>query len=246
MPNYRRAFVPGGCYFFTVNLLDRNSRLLIEHIDSLRDAVRKTKQRFPFEIDAMVILPDHIHAVWTLPEGDADFPVRWRWIKIRFSRSIPRGERLDAARIARGERGIWQRRYWEHVIRDERDEPAIVDVVVQFPAAFSAASPRLSGRRWGAWRIAGRSPFRGNGYEAGGSALGESVDPVRSDDATAATYPSLSIWFWVEYAVCIQCSHRRPHTTGTLHRAHRPGGAQPSGRKSRPNRNCSTKPPAQP
>jgi putative transposase len=90
MPNYRRAFVPGGCYFFTVNLLDRNSRLLIEHIDHLRDAVRETKHRFPFEIDAMVILPDHIHAVWTLPEGDAFFSVRWRWIKIRFSRSIPK------------------------------------------------------------------------------------------------------------------------------------------------------------
>jgi putative transposase len=121
MPNYRRAFVPGGCYFFTVNLLDRNSRLLIEHIDHLRDAVRETKHRFPFEIEAMVILPDHIHAVWTLPEGDADFSVRWRWIKIRFSRSIPKGEGLDAVRKARGERGIWQRRYWEHVIRDERD-----------------------------------------------------------------------------------------------------------------------------
>ncbi len=121
MPNYRRAFVPGGCYFFTVNLLDRNSRLLVEHIDSLRDAVRDTRRRFPFGIDAMVILPDHIHAVWTLPEGDADFSVRWRWIKIRFSRSLPKSERLDSVRMARGERGIWQRRYWEHVIRDERD-----------------------------------------------------------------------------------------------------------------------------
>ena len=121
MPNYRRVFVPGGCYFFTVNLLDRDSRLLVDHIGNLRDAVRETKHRFPFEIDAMVILPDHIHAVWTLPEGDADFSVRWRWIKIRFSRSIPKGERLDAVRTARGERGIWQRRYWEHLIRDERD-----------------------------------------------------------------------------------------------------------------------------
>lgn len=121
MPNYRRAFIKGGCYFFTVNLLDRKSRLLVEHIDTLRSAVRDTRQRFPFEIDAMVILPDHIHAVWTLPEGDSNFSVRWRWIKIRFSRSIPKVERLDPVRKARGERGIWQRRYWEHVIRDERD-----------------------------------------------------------------------------------------------------------------------------
>ena len=69
----------------------------------------------------MVVLPDHVHAIWTLPIGDADFSVRWRWIKIRFSKSIPTGERLSAVREARGERGIWQRRYWEHLIRDDRD-----------------------------------------------------------------------------------------------------------------------------
>lgn len=121
MPNYRRAFVPGGCYFFTVNLLDRHSRLLIRHIEILREAVRITRRNYPFEIDAMVILPDHIHAVWTLPNGDSDFPARWRSIKFRFSKAIPKGERLDAVRRARGERGIWQRRYWEHIIRDEND-----------------------------------------------------------------------------------------------------------------------------
>ena len=98
MPNYRRVFVAGGCYFFTVNLLDRNSRLLVDHIDSLRTAVRETRHRFPFEIDAMVILPDHIHAIWTLPEGNSDFSVRWRWIKIRFSKSIPKGEQLNSVR----------------------------------------------------------------------------------------------------------------------------------------------------
>ena len=121
MPNYRRAFVPGGTWFFTVNLLDRNSNLLTENIDSLREAVRETKQRYPFDIVAMVILPDHIHAIWTLPDGDADFSVRWRWIKIRFSKSVSTGEPLSAVRQARRERGIWQRRYWEHLIRDARD-----------------------------------------------------------------------------------------------------------------------------
>ena len=121
MPNYRRAFVQGGRYFFTVNLLDRKSRLLVEHIDILRTAVRETRTAFPFVIDAMVVLPDHIHAVWTLPEGDADFSVRWRWIKIRFSRSVPTTEPRSKVREARSERGIWQRRYWEHVIRDDRD-----------------------------------------------------------------------------------------------------------------------------
>jgi putative transposase len=121
MPNYRRAFVPGGCWFFTVNLLDRRSRLLVEHIDALRTAVQETQQHFPFRIDAMVVLPDHLHAVWTLPDGDCDFPVRWRLIKVRFSKSIPKGEPLSETRQARGERGIWQRRYWEHLVRDERD-----------------------------------------------------------------------------------------------------------------------------
>jgi putative transposase len=121
MPNYRRALVPGGCYFFTVNLRDRNSCLLTEHIDLLREAVRITRRNYPFEIDAMVILPEHIHAIWTLPEGDVNFPTRWRSIKIRFSKAIPRDARRDAVGTAPGERGIWQRRYWEHVIRDERD-----------------------------------------------------------------------------------------------------------------------------
>jgi len=81
MPNYRRAFIPGGCWFFTVNLLDRRSNLLVECIDALRYATAKTRSRYPFSIDAFVILPDHIHAVWTLPTHDADFSTRWRLIK---------------------------------------------------------------------------------------------------------------------------------------------------------------------
>jgi REP-associated tyrosine transposase len=121
MPNYRRAFVSGGSWFSTVNLLDRGSRLLVKRIDALREAVRETRQRFPFQIDAMVVLPDHIHSVWTLPADDDDFSIRWRLVKIRFSKAIPKGERLSPTRRARGERGIWQRRYWEHLIRDERD-----------------------------------------------------------------------------------------------------------------------------
>jgi REP element-mobilizing transposase RayT len=74
MPNYRRAFISGGCWFFTVNLLDRRSRLLVDHIDALREAVRATMERHPFRIDAMVVLPNHMHAVWTLPDEDHDFP----------------------------------------------------------------------------------------------------------------------------------------------------------------------------
>jgi putative transposase len=121
MPNYRRAFVPGGCWFFSVNLLEPKRTLLIDHIDTLRDAVAQTRRRYSFAIEAFVVLPDHLHAVWTLPPGDADFSTRWRLIKTRFAKALPKQERLSAARKARNERGIWQRRFWEHLIRDDAD-----------------------------------------------------------------------------------------------------------------------------
>jgi putative transposase len=127
MPDYRRNRVPGGTYFFTVNLLERKSGLLVEYIDCLREAVRKVRLNQPFHLDAWVVLPDHIHCVWTLPEGDADYSSRWKAIKIAFSKSMPKTERLSAVRIAKGERGIWQRRYWEHTIRNENDYAAHVD-----------------------------------------------------------------------------------------------------------------------
>jgi putative transposase len=95
MPNYRRAFVPGGCWFFTVNLLDRRRTFLVDHIEALREAVEKTRIRYPFVIDAIVVLPEHIHAVWTLPPGDADFSVRWRLIKSRFAQALPRQKCLS-------------------------------------------------------------------------------------------------------------------------------------------------------
>jgi putative transposase len=97
MPNYRRAFVGGTSWFFRFNLLDRRRRLLVEHTDALRQAVRETRRRLPFEIDDMVMLPDHLHAVWTLPEGDCDFPVRWRFIKMLTTTRRVRGERPGSA-----------------------------------------------------------------------------------------------------------------------------------------------------
>jgi len=129
MPDYRRNRVPGGTYFFTVNLLQRNRSLLTDHIDRLREAVRTVRRAKPFHIDAWVVLPNHMHCIWTLPEGDADYATRWKAIKIAFSKSLPRTESLSAVRLAKGERGIWQRRYWEHTIRDERDYAAHMDYV---------------------------------------------------------------------------------------------------------------------
>jgi REP element-mobilizing transposase RayT len=95
MPNYCRAFVPGGCFFFAVNLLERRQTLLVDHIAALRAAVARTRQNHPFTIDAFVVLPDHLHAVWALPPGDSDFSTRWRLVKSRFHR----GTRAPAAAL---------------------------------------------------------------------------------------------------------------------------------------------------
>jgi putative transposase len=89
MPDYRRMFVPGGTYFFTANLRDRRSDQLITAIGAFRAAVRTTRARYPFHIDARVVLPDHTHCMWTLPAGDADFPHRWQMIKAEFSKLMP-------------------------------------------------------------------------------------------------------------------------------------------------------------
>jgi putative transposase len=94
---------------------------VVDHVATLREAVAATRRSHPFAIDAFVVLPDHLHAIWTLPPSDCDFSTRWRLIKSRFAKALPKQERLSAVHEARGERGIWQRRFWEHLIRDEAD-----------------------------------------------------------------------------------------------------------------------------
>lgn len=121
MTNYRRTRRQGGCFFFTVALSDRTAATLTDRIDDLRAAFNDTRREHPFHTDAFVVLPDHLHAVWTLPEGDADFSTRWRLIKSRFSRSVGRKSPRSASKIAKGESGIWQRRFWEHCIRNDAD-----------------------------------------------------------------------------------------------------------------------------
>ncbi len=127
MPNYRRVWTPGGTFFFTVTLLERRRTTLVDHVDALRTAFRHARAARPFDIIAIVVLPDHLHCIWRLPVGDDDNATRWRHIKTLFSRSIPAGERRSRRRQLKGERGIWQRRYWEHLIRDEADFLAHVD-----------------------------------------------------------------------------------------------------------------------
>lgn len=129
MANYRRNFVPGGAFFFTVNLADRRRALLIEHIALLRAAVRLVRARHPFIIEAAVILPDHLHMIWSLPSCDADFARRWRLIEGAFSHCLPAIERISISRSAKRERGIWQRRYWEHTLRDDDDLAKHLDYI---------------------------------------------------------------------------------------------------------------------
>jgi putative transposase len=126
---YRRSNLGGGTYFFTVNLAERSRRLLVEYVDLLRDAFNVVKRRHPFHIDAVVVLPDHLHAIWTLPPGDVDYPTRWMLIKAGFSRRVSGGERISTSRQSKGERGLWQRRYWEHTIRNEEDFRRHVDYI---------------------------------------------------------------------------------------------------------------------
>lgn len=112
MPSYRRNHLSGGTYFFTVNLQDRTQTYLTGYIDILRDAVRTVKNNRPFKIDAWVVLPDHMHAIWTLPKSDSDYSSRWREIKKKFTKEL---RRLGI------NQPIWQNRFWEHTIRDQKD-----------------------------------------------------------------------------------------------------------------------------
>ncbi|SHI88876.1 REP-associated tyrosine transposase [Wenxinia saemankumensis] len=125
MPRYLRPRLTGVPIFFTVALAERGGTLLVDEVARLRAAVRATKAERPFAIAAWVVLPDHLHCIWELPAGDRDYPTRWRLIKSRFSTGLPKG-RIRPSHAARGERGIWQRRYWEHHIRDEADLAAHV------------------------------------------------------------------------------------------------------------------------
>jgi putative transposase len=137
---YRRANTAGGTYFFTVNLADRGSDLLVRHIDVLRLVMRKVSQAHPFTIEAMVIMPEHLHAIWRLPSGDADYPLRWSQIKAGFSRRLAKNEIISASRLTKRERGIWQRRYWEHQIRDEDDFARHVDYIHYNPVKHGWAA----------------------------------------------------------------------------------------------------------
>jgi len=134
MSNYRRYYVPGGTWFFTVNLQNRQSDLLTRHIDKLRAALSFVKSRRPFLINAWVILPDHMHCIWTLPENDSDYSSRWRDIKKTFTRAL-------------AQRDVWQPRFWEHTLRNEEDYRRHMDYIYINPVKHGYVS-RVSDWPW--------------------------------------------------------------------------------------------------
>ena len=144
MVRYRRSFVAGGTFFFTVTLADRTSSASVDHVEALRAAMASTRLHHPFTIDAVVVLPDHLHIVMTLPEGDADYSNRWRLIKRRFTDSVIK-PLTPVARRGNGELALWQRRFWEHTIRDEGDFERHVDYVHFNPVRHGVVT---SARDW--------------------------------------------------------------------------------------------------
>lgn len=126
MPEYRRAFQPGGIFFFTVVTQDRRRFLCNDRArEFLRIAIRSVQRESPFELPAIVLLPDHLHCIWELPDGDGDFSTRWSRIKRLFTKQWLeidglRGE-VSLSKKKHREAGVWQRRFWEHMIRDQQD-----------------------------------------------------------------------------------------------------------------------------
>jgi putative transposase len=122
MTQYRRSTTEGGTFFFTL-VTHRRARWLCEKRaqNVLRESIKIVRDKYPFTIEAWVLLPDHMHAIWTLPIGDSDYSTRWRLIKTRVTKALGSQLKQNSSRKKKGEGGLWQRRFWEHTIRDERD-----------------------------------------------------------------------------------------------------------------------------
>jgi putative transposase len=140
MPRYLRAHIKGGTFFFTVTLADRSSNLLLERVESLRQIYRDVQRRRPFETIAMCVLPDHLHAIWRLSDDDADYSLRWNLIKGGFSRGMPATVSRSTSKTAKREKGIWQRRYWEHTIRGDEDLARHIDYIHYNPVKHGLVS----------------------------------------------------------------------------------------------------------
>ena len=158
MPNYRRAAEPGGIFFLTIVTNDRKP-IFSEpsHIDRLRIALRRVKAELPFQISAAVVLPDHIHFLWSLPRGDTDFSGRVGRMKVLFTRSLAQTGELssgsNASRRKHRESDVWQRRFWEHTIRDDEDFERHLDYIHDNPVKHGLVTcphlwPNSSYQKW--------------------------------------------------------------------------------------------------
>ncbi len=144
MPDYRRAFQPGGTFFFTVVTAERVRFLATDRsVNLLDDAITATTARWPFNVEASVTLPDHLHTIWTLPKGDADFSTRWAFLKKTFTKAwIAEGgceSAVSESKAGDRRRGVWQRRFWEHMIRDEWDFERHCDYIHYNPVRHGLA-----------------------------------------------------------------------------------------------------------
>lgn len=185
MVRYRRNLIPGATFFFTVALADRRSSCLTNHIAALRDAFRTARLERPFKIDAIVILPDHLHTILTLPDGDGDFPHRWRRIKTVFTQRLLKAGVSLSSRDATG-RILWQRRFWEHIIRDDADYGRHVDYVHYNPAkhglvANPADWPHSSLHRFIRQGVLPADWGGGCGYDGNFGEPTRYVDPMQLD-----------------------------------------------------------------
>jgi len=143
---YRRIFIPGASYFFTlVTELRRPILSSASAVDVLRTAFHTVRKTRPFEVDAIVVLPDHLHCIWTLPPGDSDFSTRWRLIKTHFTKHCDPALRAEtnSARIAKREQAVWQHRYWEHLLRDEADYTRHIEYIHYNPVKHGWASSAM-------------------------------------------------------------------------------------------------------
>ena len=218
MVNYRRSRATGATLFFTVALRNRSADTLIRYVDVLRSAVMHEHALRPFAIEAMVVLPDHLHAVWTLPAGDADYSTRWRAIKSGFVRRL-RSNGIALAANLKGEHAIWQRRFWEHQIRNETDLARHVDYVHINPLKHGLVERVVSPIYvWAFFRPIGRLKRRWT------APLGNENDsriPLRCIRATKAARPT-----------------PLPHITAASRTPETPSPATSARRSSRPARRC--------
>ncbi|MCQ8130723.1 REP-associated tyrosine transposase [Methylomonas rivi] len=171
MSNYRRLYIPGGTYFFTVVAYRRQTVFADEQrVNLLRQAFREVQSKRPFDLLAAVVLPDHLHCIWRLPLDDADFSSRWQMVKTAFSRRIPANVKMDGAKT------VWQPRFYEHCLRDENDFHRHLDYLHYNPVKHGLASSAAD------WPHSSFKRFVNMGwYASNWSAIGADPDDIEPE-----------------------------------------------------------------